>query len=291
MERKFAEIVAENVRATTGWWPSQSEQKSWQRSLPVLAQDLVEAGLGNVEMLIEYQLPLTSRRADVVLAGVDRRTGADAYVIVELKQWSQAELYEDSERLVVVEGIHRLLEHPLLQVKGYCNYICDFVASLQGNDSAVRGVAYLHNAVDLDVRDLFDLATTERTRLFTKSRRGAFLDYLREQFSPEPGAGAADRLLASATRPSKQLMQLAAKEIKEREQFTLLDEQRLAFDLVMHVVEKARRSDAKEVVVITGGPGSGKSVIALSLLGELYRQGYSALHATGSRSFTSKVMP
>jgi hypothetical protein len=289
MERKFAEIVAGHVRATTGWWPSESEQKSWQRSLPVLAQDLMEAGLGNIEMLIEYQLPLTSRRADVVLAGVDRRTGEDAYVVVELKQWSQAELYEDSERLVVVEGMHRLLEHPLLQVQGYCEYICDFVASLHGNESAVRGVAYLHNAVDLDVEDLFDLAATEQTRLFTKSRRGAFLDYLRDQFSPDQGAGAADRLLASAARPSKQLMKLAASEIKDREQFVLLDEQRLAFELVMHVVEKARHADAKEIVVVTGGPGSGKSVIALSLLGELNRQGYSALHATGSRSFTQTM--
>jgi hypothetical protein len=255
----------------------------------VLVRDLIEAGLGNVEMLIEYQLPLTSRRADVVLAGVDRRTGGDAYVVVELKQWSQAELFEDSERLVVVEGMHRELEHPLIQVQGYCDYISDFVASLRGNETAIRGVAYLHNAVDLDVEDLFELSTTERTRLFTKSRRAAFLEYLRDQFTPEPGAGAADRLLASATRPSKQLMKLAASEIKDREQFVLLDEQRLAYEIVLHAVEKARRSDAKEVVVITGGPGSGKSVIALSLLGELSRQGYSALHATGSRSFTQTM--
>ena len=55
------------------------------------------------------------------------------------------------------------------------------------------------------------------------------------------------------------------------------------------MVGKAQRSDAKEVVIVTGGPGSGKSVIALSLLGELYRQGYSALHATGSRSFTQTM--
>ena len=55
------------------------------------------------------------------------------------------------------------------------------------------------------------------------------------------------------------------------------------------MVGKAQRSDAKEVVIVTGGPGSGKSVIALSLLGELYRQGYPALHATGSRSFTQTM--
>jgi hypothetical protein len=289
MERQLAGIIADHLRMTTGQSPSESERKSWRRSLPVLVRDLIEAGLGNVEMLIEYQLPLTSKRADVVLAGVDRRTGGDAYVVVELKQWSQAELFEDSERLVVVEGMHGEREHPLIQVQGYCDYISDFVASLHGNETAVRGVAYLHNAVDLDVEDLFDLSLTERTRLFTKSRRGAFLEYLRDQFTPDQGAGAADRLLASATRPSKQLMKLAASEIKDREQFVLLDEQRRAYEIVLHAVEKARRSDAKEVVVITGGPGSGKSVIALSLLGELSRQGYTALHATGSRSFTQTL--
>ena len=286
MERQIAGIIADHLRATTGRSPSESERKSWRRSLPILAHDLVEAGLGQIEMLIEYQLPLTSKRADVVLAGVDRRTGGDAYVVVELKQWSQAELYEDNERLVTVAGMHRLLEHPLLQVQGYCDYIADFVASLNGHNDAVRGVAYLHNAADLDVDDLFELAATERTRLFTKSRRGAFLEYLRDQFAPDRGADAADRLMTSAIRPSKQLLKLAAAEIKDREQFILLAEQQVAHDLVLHVVGKAQRSDAKEVVIVTGGPGSGKSVIALSLLGELYRQGYSALHATGSRSFT-----
>lgn len=289
MERQFAGIIADHLRVTTGWSPSEAERKSWRRSLPVLATDLVEAGLGDVEMLIEYQLPLSSKRADVVLAGVDRRTGGDAYVVVELKQWSHAELYEGNSRLVVVEGMHRELEHPLLQVQGYCDYIADFAASLQGDDNLVRGVAYLHNAADLDIEELFALATTERTRLFTKSRRGEFLEYLRSQFAPVRGAEAADRLLKSATRPSKQLLKLAASEIKDREQFTLLAEQRLAYEVVLHVVEKAQHSDAKEVVIVTGGPGSGKSVIALSLLGELYRQGYSALHATGSRSFTQTM--
>jgi uncharacterized protein len=289
MERQLAGIIADHLRATTGRSPSESERKAWRRSVPVLARDLVEAGLGQVEMLIEYRLPLSPKRADVVLAGIDRRTGSDAYVVVELKQWSRARLYEGNERLVVVDGMHRELEHPLLQVQGYCEYIADYVASLRGDDKAVRGVAYLHNAADLEVHDLFELVTTERTRLFTQSRRGAFIDYLRDQLTPTSGAGAADRLLNSASRPSKQLMKLAAAEVRDREQFTLLAEQRLAYEIVLHVVAKAQRSDAKEVVIISGGPGSGKSVIALSLLGELYRQGYSALHATGSRSFTQTM--
>jgi hypothetical protein len=289
MERQLATIIAEHLRMTTGRSTSASEKNSWKRSLPVLARDLVEAGLGKVEMLIEYQLPLTSMRADVVLAGVDARTGGDRYVVVELKQWSQAELYEDDENLVLVPGVHRTLGHPLRQVRRYCEYLADFASTLSEHPDAVHGVAYLHNAEDLDVQDLFELAVTERTRLFTKTRRGRFLDYLRTQFASEPGIGAGDRLLGGTPRPSKQLLKHAAAEIKDREQFTLLAEQQVAYDLVQHAVRKAHQSDSKEAVIVTGGPGSGKSVIALSLLGDLSRRGHTVLHATGSRSFTQTM--
>lgn len=285
-EKMLSEMIAEQLRFTQGINPSKSERKSWDRSLPILARDLVEAGLGGVEMLVEYQLPLTSKRVDVILAGVERH-GSDAYVIVELKQWSMAELYEDDVDLVLVAGMRKL--HPVLQVRGYCDYLADFVGCLEHRSEAFRGVAYLHNANDLDIHDLYDHVEDDRTRLFSQSRRGQFIDYLRAQFAPEPGAGAADRLLSSAIRPSKQLLKVAAAEIKNRDQFVLLDQQRLAYEIVLHAVEKARAADSKEVVIVTGGPGSGKSVIALSLLGELAARGYATHHATGSRSFTETM--
>lgn len=210
--------------------------------------------------------------------------------MVELKQWSRAEVYEEKDSLVLITGLSgepRL--HPVLQVRQYCDHIADFVGALEGRRDAVRGVAYLHNAEDAAVHGLFDRVEDERTRLFTKSRRGAWLDYLRSQFAPAPGAAAADRLLRSAVRPSTQLLTVPAAEIKDREQFVLLDEQRLAYELVMHAVDRARRSDTKEVVLVTGGPGSGKSAIALSLLGDLWRRDLRVEHATGSRSFTQTL--
>ncbi|MER5323508.1 DNA/RNA helicase domain-containing protein [Streptosporangium roseum] len=290
LETRLSEAIAEHLRRTAHINPSPAERRSWDRSLPILARDLVDAGLGDVEMLVEYQLPLTSKRADVVLAGVDRRTGDDAYVVVELKQWSQAELFEEDPELVLVAGSPGKPKlHPVLQVQGYCEYIADFVGALEGQSDSIKGVAYLHNAADLDVDDLYVRVQDERTRLFTKTRRGAFLDYLRDRFASESGADAADRLLTSSVRPSKQLLKLAAREIKDRKQFVLLAEQRLAYEIVMKAVDRARRADSKEVVIVTGGPGSGKSVIALSLLGELSRQGRSVLHATGSRSFTETL--
>ncbi|MET9314628.1 DUF2075 domain-containing protein [Kribbella sp. NPDC003505] len=85
------------------------------------------------------------------------------------------------------------------------------------------------------------------------------------------------------------MLAVAADEVQRREQFVLVAGQKLAHSIVLHEVERARRRDSKSVVIVTGGPGSGKSVIALSLLGDLARRGRSVLHATGSRSFTQTL--
>jgi uncharacterized protein len=281
-------VLTEQFRHRVGHSPSAAEVRSWERSLEVLSADLVQAGLDQVEALVEYQLPMTSKRADVVLCGVHPRTGEPSYVIIELKQWTRALMLEGADDVCVLEGMGERL-HPVEQVRRYCSHLADFVAVLEQRPDRVAGMAYLHNATDLDVDGLWELPASDWGRMFTGQRRGEFLDFLRSRLSPADGAAAADELLGSAVRPSKQLLALAAEEVQSREQFTLLDEQQTAYSLVMRAVERARSANAKEVLVVTGGPGSGKSVIALSLLGELSRRGRTALHATGSSAFTQTL--
>ena len=286
-----AELMFEQALYGRGTRPAPGERRSWSRSIPVLAHDLVQAGLGNVEVLLEHRLPLSSRRVDAIIAGRHPVTGAASYVIVELKQWSGAELFEEDPALVVIDGYgHHPRLHPLEQVRGYCEYLVDFLPALQANVDAVSGVAYLHNATEFGVAPLRRLAESDHARLFTGERRSEFMDYLRSRLAPEvAGAPYADVFLASRAAPSRQLLSLAAAEIRDREQFILLDQQRLAFKLVLHATETARAGDSKTVVIVIGGPGSGKSVIALSLLGELARRGRTVIHATGSRSFTQTL--
>lgn len=291
IEHHFADRIADQMAPRTGRRPSASERRSWQRSIPALCADLAAAGLDGVEMLLEYQLPLTSKRADVVLVGQHPDTGRPSYLVVELKQWSHAERFEDSDSLVTIEQYgERPVTHPALQVRDYCDYMLGFTSVLAEDPSALAGAAYLHNATDDGVTDLFRLPAHAHGRLFTGQRRGEFQDYLRSRFaSGASGASYADHLLSSRIAPSKQLLALAAEEVQQREMFTLLDEQRDAYNYVLHAVERARRANTKTAVIVSGGPGSGKSVIALSLLGELSRQGRSVLHATGSRSFTQTL--
>ncbi|MGW1343252.1 DNA/RNA helicase domain-containing protein [Kribbella sp. NPDC002412] len=292
LDQQFALRIAEQMLFHTGRRAAPAEVRSWERSLPVLAQDLEQAGLSKVEVLVEHHLPLTSKRADVVLAGRHPRTGGPSYVVIELKQWSRAAAWDEDSELVLIDGYPNAPRlHPVAQVRGYCEYMADFSKFLDGQPDAVAGAAYLHNAMaEADVRDLYDYPQDCRGQLFTGARRGEFIEFLRDRLDPNvPGSPYADQLINSAIAPSKQLLAVAADEVQRRERFVLVAEQKLAHSLVLHQVERARRSDSKSVVIVTGGPGSGKSVIALSLLGDLARRGRSVLHATGSRSFTQTL--
>jgi hypothetical protein len=285
------EHLTARLLASTGRGPSSGEVRSWNASLPILATDLAAAGLSNIEVLVEHQLPLTSQRIDVVLAGVHPKTGRDSFVVLELKQWHEAELFEGNDALVQIDAYgKRPIAHPVRQLAGYVNYLQDYLPGLANDESTIAACAYLHNATHQSVIDLFDLAEVRDYPVFTGDAKAAFHEFLLDKLDPDtPGIEAADRLIAMRSAPTTQLLAVAAEEIQSREQFVLLADQRLAYDVVMHEVSKAQQADHKSVVVISGGPGSGKSVIALSLMGELARQGSKVLHATGSRSFTQTL--
>lgn len=287
----LVEQLLEQMLVRTGRRASPAEQKSWQRSIPALAAELHAAGLGDVEMLIEYHLPLTSQRADAVLAGTHPRTGQPSYIVVELKQWSAAYSFEGDSELVEVPGMPGgPKQHPVKQVRGYCEYLAGFARVIADQPDALAGMAYLHNALDPAlVSDLLAVPVSTTGRLFTGADRAAMTKFLRSRLAPTSGRAAADLLMRTAVAPSKQLLKVAAAEIRDRPQFQLIGNQQLAVDLVMHAVEHARAGNTKRVIVVTGGPGSGKSVVALSLLGDLARRGRTVVHATGSRSFTQTL--
>jgi len=267
-----------------------SEIRSWARSLPLFLADLEDAGLGQVEVLLEHKLPHSPKRVDVVLCGIHPRTGDAAYVLVELKQWSAAELV--AADLVRLEAYTDPVLHPAEQVRRYCEYLVDSTPALAERPHTVHGVAYLHNASD-GVSSLMQYPATEFGQLFTMDTKADMLRHLCALLdttaSREVALTAADDFLKFHHAPTKPLLNLAAKEIQDREQFVLLDEQQVAYSLVLQAVERARAARTHTVVVVLGGPGSGKSVIALSLLGELARRGRTVHHATGSSAFTNTM--
>jgi len=282
--------LSEQMFFQMGNKPSESEKRSWRNSLSELGALLVEADLDSINVLLEYQLPYSSKRVDAILIGSDPQKGSPAIVAIELKQWTEINSFEGANDVVKIGAYgNSPILHPAIQVKRYCEYLTDFNRFASNEDTKVYGLAYLHNWLNSRTVAVDAAPIAETSRVFLGSERAQLQEYLRSRVSPVNTDTYTDDFLQSKVSPTKQLLALAAEEIRNREQFQLLDEQQVAYSLVMKAVRDAETSNTKTVVVITGGPGSGKSVIALSLLGELSRRGKTCLHATGSRAFRNSL--
>ncbi|MFG3696356.1 DNA/RNA helicase domain-containing protein [Micromonospora sp. NPDC047620] len=277
------EVSAHLVDA--GYSVEEPERESWRSSLPVLARHLCELGFSDLDALVEYQLPRSSQRIDVILAGAEPTTLRPAYLVLELKQWSEAERYDEVGCLLRARWTSKPLLHPSVQVEAYCSYLVDHLERLREWPEAVHGMAYLHNATADSIPDR-PLPRTYRNMLYTPDRAERLPGYLAARFSRVRDGRAAQRLLTSPVRQSARLLATAADEVGNRGHFVLLDKQREAYELVMRAVRWADAGRRKRVVIVSGGPGTGKSAIALDLFADLLRKGRQVNHATGSKAFT-----
>jgi len=282
--------LAEQMYFQNGNRPSQSEKRSWENSLRELSSLLVNSNLGNLNVLVEFQLPYTSKRIDAVLVGSHPKSRAPVIIAIEIKQWTEVAEYQGETEVVKVAAYgNNPILHPSLQVKKYCEYLLDFNRFASNESTEVFGIAYLHNWTNPRNKIIDAIPPSETSMLFLGSEKGEFAKFLTDRISETHSDSYTDDFLKAKLAPTKQLLALAADEIRNREQFHLLDEQQVAYSLVMKAVRDAESANTKTAVVITGGPGSGKSVIALSLLGDLSRRGKTCLHATGSRAFRNSL--
>jgi hypothetical protein len=140
-----------------------SEHRSWRESFRALSQIVIESGLNDHGVVLEYQLPLSSRRLDCLITGhdLDERSSA---VIVEMKSWETAEL-ADGEELVraYFGGQHRTTQHPSVQANQVRRYLADMHDAFSGeNVVRLAACAYLPNyhpkAADPMLADKFSSA-------------------------------------------------------------------------------------------------------------------------------------
>ncbi len=269
MERRFTTMF--------GLAPSAEEVRSWCRSWPALVDILRSAGLDALHLLLEYSLPATGERVDAVLLGRDAE-GRLCAVVIELKQWTYA--YLSPLRPGMVRINERVVPHPARQVGGYVHYLQQWV-NRDEFPLTVRGTVVLHDAPRGLIAAL--RAPVEH------GPANAYPVLGRDDLTPQPspkalarrigcaelgpaGRDDIERFLQVEHRPSPALLVRAGKVIEGREAFVLIGDQDLARQEVLHTVTAARERGNKSIVVVTGGPGTGKTVIACRLLGDLCQQ-------------------
>jgi hypothetical protein len=274
--------------------PSPNEKNSWMNSLRAVSLLFQSVDLLDHGVLLEYQLPLTSLRLDCMICGKDRNMN-DNSIIIELKQWTKCEESDgDNEVLTWVAGRKRDLLHPSVQVGQYKMHLQDMHTAFYDGASPIilNACTYLHN-YKYDKNDVIFApkfeAALRRCPLFTADDTIQLGDYLLDKLEKGRGLDVLKRVEESKFRTSKKLMDHIGNTIKGKTEYILLDEQLVAYDQVFSQAKKGFHDGNKIAIIIKGGPGTGKSVIAINLMADLLLKGYNSYYATGSKAFTETL--
>ena len=275
------------------YYPSHSEINSWRNSLRAMSQVFQYSNLNDQGIIIEYQLPLTSKRLDCLICGKDTNSNDNA-VIIELKQWDKCEEAPGENEVITWVGGRREMLHPSVQVGRYKMYLEDAHTAFYetANPIILNACAYLHNynyySNDVLTSEKFK-TKLEKYPLFTADDVNKLRNYLTPKLESGQGIDVLKRIEESKYRPSKKLMDHVGNVIRGKSEYILLDEQQIVYDKVFYSSKEGFHDKQKTVVVIKGGPGTGKSVIAINLMADLLLKGYNAQYATGSRAFTETL--
>lgn len=263
--------------------------------MAILNNSFLYAGLKDNHVLVEYELPYSSQRIDVLLFGKDTKEKENV-VLLELKQWSNDKVYDaytDGNVIVDYGDFRKEQAHPSLQVQGYYFHLKDFIKIFNDNNAPILDAStYAHNYSRTDRAVLFSEKFTNLIKefpVFAKEDALLLARYLKERLAGGGGQLLYERFTGSPIGPSKKLLEHTSEMINKQQIFNLLDEQIAAYNTIMHKAKQLVSSKQKAVVIVKGGPGTGKSVIALEVMGELLRRGIIVFHATGSSAFTNTL--
>lgn len=257
---------------------SDEERKAYRGSYPVVASMLStamkknpsigSAHISTAQLMLEYKLPAASAWCDLVILG-DNKEGRHEVIIVELKNYMKNEddAPGDYEGIMIHKGMP--IKHPADQVKGYTEYCRRFHSEVLDSHAEVNGCVYFTQPIDLQpYRVKPNNQLTEDYPLYNTESTDKLADFVLNKIE-KGNQTFAVKFVNGYYQQDRNILHQVAKNLQAKEEtakpFVLLDEQRLGFNLVMSILQKRVSDGKKEVIVVQGPPGSGKSAIAINV--------------------------
>jgi len=270
---------------------SPGEVRSWKNSLQYMHSVLSGSSVpSDAGVAIELKIPLTSKRIDFLVSGYDATDNANV-VIIELKQWEG----DSTERVEARDGIVktalggglRETPHPSYQAASYAQLLSDFNTTIREKPITLHPLAYLHNfeakhreTLDNDLyrpyieqAPLYIRGDAKKLRAFLESRIGVGDD--RENLY---------EMNEGKIRPAKSLQNSLLEMLEEQDEFTLIDSQKVIFETAVELAKRCRRDGQKRTLIVDGGPGTGKTVVAINILAELIQNDMVAQYVSKNRA-------
>jgi len=277
IETKVLEFFKKHLNQST----SRQEIAAWKNSLQYMDRVLNDASIpDNCGVAIEYQIPQSAKRIDFILTGLGT-DNAEYVIIVELKQWSEATL-SDKDGIInsFVGGNIRELTHPSYQAWSYASLLQHFNETVSTDNINLQPCAYLHNYPPDDI------ITNERYReyidkspVFLKGDAVKLREFIKQFVKHGDTTKILYRIEQGKIRPSKMLADSMVNMLKGQPEFIMIDDQKIVYETALALSAKAT-ANKKQVLIVKGGPGTGKSVVAINLLVELTKKGLLAQYVS-----------
>lgn len=264
---------------------SESQLNSWKNSMQYMRGVLDDKEIpDNAGVAIEFNIPTTSKRIDFILSGRDNNR-RDSVIIIELKQWETCNAVDGKDGIVstFTGGGIREVAHPSYQAMSYANLIKDFNETVQLDNIGLYPCAFLHN---YDLRDNDPICSSQyqeyikEAPMFGTNDFEKLRNFIKRYIIEGDNRELLYKIENGRIRPSKRLQDSLAKMLQGNKEFNMIDEQKVIYEDAIRMAIDTVASNDKNVLIVQGGPGTGKSVLAINLLVELTKRNMTSFYVT-----------
>ena len=264
---------------------SDNQIVSWQNSMQfmykVLNDDTIPDDAG---IAIEFNIPTTAKRIDFIISGFTP-DNKESVIIIELKQWQKCRKVVGKEDIVrtFVGRREREVAHPSYQAWSYASLLENFNTSIEENHISLYPCAYLHNYDILKYPDVIDSIyddILDKAPLYSKGDIDELKEFIKKYVKYGDNKEILYKIEAGKIKPSQRLQDVLASMLKGNKHFLMIDEQKVAYEYAVDIARKSYIDDKKRVLIVEGGPGTGKSVIAINLLVDLINDDMNTRYVT-----------
>ncbi len=286
VDQKLTDVLRETIYLKMHRKSSASEVQSWDNSLKNMFMVIADDGIpSDAGVAIEYNIPQTAKRVDFIVSGYDENMREHA-VIIELKQWEKITPVKGMDALVetYTGGALRKVVHPSYQAWSYAAMINDYNATVQNDNIGLQPCAFLHNYEAAETDDpLFEAqyqTYINDSPVFSKHESRRLAEFIKRYVRGGDRGEIIYKIEAGRIRPSRSLQDAIASMVKGNREFTMIDEQKVVYEEIISLSQQSFHDHKKRVVIVKGGPGTGKTVVAVNLLAELTNRGQLAQYVT-----------
>lgn len=278
---RFKEVFHRNT--------SKSEIDSWRESMlrmrGVLADNKIPDNAG---VAIEFNIPHTSNRIDFLLSGYDNKKN-NSIVIIELKQWTNINVVEGKNGIVstVIGKALREVTHPSYQAWSYASLIDNYNQDVYDRNVGLHPCAFLHNydlnendpICSVQYEDYINAAPIFGSKDFEKLR-----EFIKRFITEGDNKEGLYIIENGKIKPSKMLQDSFSSVLKNNKEFVLIDDQKVIYEDAIQIGINTHIHNEKNVLIVEGGPGTGKSVLAISLLRGFLNKSMNSFYITKNRA-------